>query len=290
MLATTHADVTVVYVTYQSLAIVDQLAHAINRARNVIVVDNASSDGTLEKLREKCQRAQFIESQINLGFGCANNLALANVKTKFALLVNPDCTYTEESLSRMLETFDQYPGAALIAPQAIGPGGPQVSYRAAYFAKLRPSKYIVPDGVTSAQFLSGCCMLLRLEAFEDDYFDPRFFLYFEDDDICLRAIRRGYECLLQPSATVYHELGQTSTPTFKTLDIKAYHYARSKRLLTYIHQGRLADLRVQLNYLLVSPWMIVLFFILLRKKEIFKWWGRLQAGFAIFDARNVSND
>jgi len=286
----TLGDVTVVYVTYESEALVDGLAHAINRAERVIVVDNGSTDATVKKIRESCRRAELMENPENLGFGVANNLALAKVTTRFALLVNPDCTYTDSALVLLLETADRYPSAALIAPQAMGPAGPQVSYRGSYFEKLASQPYLIPDGVTSCQFLSGCFLLLRIDAFEGRFFDPRFFLYFEDDDICLRARALGYECLLEPLATVFHHLGKTSQHKLRTSYIKAYHYARSKRLLTFKHQGRGDDLLIRLNYLLVSPWMIVLFIVLLQKEKMIKWLGRFIAGFSAFETESSSDD
>ena len=93
------ASVTIVVVTYQSAHCLARLGALLGKAPNVVVVDNASTDGTAAAVAQHLPQAQLIHNRHNTGFGAANNAGLAEVRTPYALLLNPDCEVTTDAIS-----------------------------------------------------------------------------------------------------------------------------------------------------------------------------------------------
>lgn len=271
-------DITVVTVTYDSESIIQELAQTLKFFKHVVIVDNASADATITMIAQHISHAKIIINPSNLGFGAANNIGLAVVETEYALLFNPDCKITVNDVAKLIDTAVEYPSAGLIAPQGIdGNGKNQSSYRQAFFEKRLSNHYQVPDGTCSARWLHGCCLLTRTSAFKKfGGFDTRFFLFFEDDDLCLKCIDAGFDCIIQPTASVTHFGGKSSAPSDKTELLKQFHWARSKFLLITKYQGHRKALLYRIKIATCSPLAIFFFLLVGRKKYLIKWlaWGR----------------
>lgn len=270
-------QITVVCVTHQSHALLDAMAQTLLPLPRVIVIDNASSDGMAAALRRRIPHATVLERTSNSGFGSANNEAMAQVRTPYALLLNPDCTVRPEDLHTLLATLQRYPAAAMVAPQSVDADGrPQKSYRQAFHEKLPKAPYRVPNATCSTSWLRACCLLVRTEAFAAlGGFDPEFFLYYEDDDLCLRARAAGYECLLEPAAVVPHAGGLSTAPSLKMSFRKHFHYARSRHLAIRRYQGKWAA-RLYLGKTALSAVPVALLYLLLLKGKLaVRWlaWG-----------------
>ncbi|CAN5416900.1 N/A [soil metagenome] len=270
-------QVTIVSVTYESNTIAQALATVLARFTNVIVIDNASRDDTAKNLSQLAPHAKVIRNPLNIGFGPANNQALALVTTPFALMLNPDCDIEVEALEHLLACAEQYPSAALIAPQGWhGEGRPQASYRHAFYEKRSAQPYQIPDGVCSAKWLHGCCLLVRVDAFRAfGGFDERFFLFYEDDDLCLRALQAGYDCLLQPLAHVLHVGGASSKPSWRTDLFKHFHFFRSRHRIIGKYVGKSAARAYRLRTALAAPFAVVIYCLFLQHRRALKWsgWG-----------------
>ncbi|HEX7385050.1 MAG TPA: glycosyltransferase family 2 protein, partial [Burkholderiaceae bacterium] len=203
-------EVTVVVVTYNSRAILRETLPPLAGLPHLVVVDNASRDDTVASVRALAPRATLIEAGANLGFGRANNLALERVTTPYALLLNPDCLLQpgpREALEALLAAARRYPDAAILAPRLYdAPGVLGLCYRPAFW-QAQPKTLLDPEGDVCSEFLTGAAMLLdmaRLRAV--GFFDPWFFLYLEDDDLCLRVRRAGHSLVLVHDATVLHRV------------------------------------------------------------------------------------
>ena len=123
-------DVTVVTVAYNSAHCLAALSAALKPLKNILIVDNASDDGLQTQLPLTLPHATLLRNDRNLGFGTANNRALAQVKTPYALLLNPDCLPTKDFLDGLLQAAGEFPDVAIIAPHLIRRNGtPEVSYR-----------------------------------------------------------------------------------------------------------------------------------------------------------------
>src|SRR4051812_5635679 len=122
-------DVTVVLVTYNSARILAESLPPLAGLR-MIVVDNASSDDTVALVPKLAPRATVIRNERNLGFGRANNRALEQVRTPFALLLNPDCLMQPADVAALLAAAQRYPEAAIVAPKLFdAPGRLGLCYR-----------------------------------------------------------------------------------------------------------------------------------------------------------------
>lgn len=252
-------QVTVILVTFHSAHCLDALDGLLAHCPHVVVSDNGSSDGTPAQVRARWPQAVVLEHGRNLGFGTANNRAIAQAKTPFAFLLNPDCEVTPEGLRELVRAAMTLPEAAIVAPQLEGaPGRPDVNYR--WPSTLWPSRGPGAEGPACVGFVVGAAMLLRLERFADTgFFDEGFFLYYEDDDLCLRMFQRHRPIVLWPAvAAVHRARGSVKGKTpWKSEYLRGYHHAQSKLIYTAKHrslaQARRQRWRVLLGTTLALP-------------------------------------
>lgn len=232
-------DVTIIIVTFNSSHCIPAIAESISVFSNVIIVDNASKDGIKKILTKYLPDTIFFQNNSNLGFGAANNRALASVTTPYALLLNPDCLPTAEFFEGMFKAAIQFPDAAIIAPHLIRRNGePEVSYRwpATHWKSGGPKA----EGPCCVGFVCGAVMLLNMEVMREvGFFDETFFLYYEDEDLCQRVFKQGKQIVLVPDVTITHlSRGSVKGPNpLKSEFIRGYHHAQSKLVFETKHFG-----------------------------------------------------
>jgi N-acetylglucosaminyl-diphospho-decaprenol L-rhamnosyltransferase len=195
----------------------------------VIVVDNASEDGSAEAVRARHPEVAVIENGRNLGFSAANNRGLAKARAPFVLLLNSDAELRSGALEALVTRLEDHPEEALVGPRTRdGEGVIQVSFgppltplrewrqgRLVRGVKARrPSALARAEALASREhepaWISAACLLARREALEAvGGFDEGFFLYEEDVDLCLRVGRAGWGILFTPAAEVVHHLGRS---------------------------------------------------------------------------------
>jgi N-acetylglucosaminyl-diphospho-decaprenol L-rhamnosyltransferase len=271
------SSVTIIVVTYNSAHCFTDLRTLLNHCPNLIISDNASADNSANQAKLLWPQAIVLEHSKNIGFGAANNKALEKVKTPFAFLLNPDCELSLSQLLDLLHAADQFPEAAILAPQLLNErNSPEVNYR-------WPSTYWISKGVgasapTCVGFICGAAMLLRMEKFIlTGFFDEKFFLYYEDDDLCLRLFEARLPMVIIPSILVVHKSrGSVKGPNpLRNEFLRGFHHARSKLTFTSKNIGvkEAKDLRCQLVWqtLLALPFRIIIF----SPKLIARMWGRL---------------
>ncbi len=282
-------DVTVVCVTYNSSAILESMAHTLSQFRNVVLIDNASDDETVARAKLLLPHARIIERTSNAGFGSANNQAMAMVRTPFALLLNPDCTIAPPDVQRLLACMQRFPKAGVVGPQNWrSETVAQVSHRNAFFKPDTKDLSQLPKKVVKAEWIHGCCQLIRATAFHRiGGFDEVFFLYYEDDDLCLRMGQAGYDCLLEPAARSFHRGGASSVPSIRTEFIKRFHYARSRQIAIRRYMGTGAARLHLTKLILASVPAILVYGLLLRRKHVIKWAGWGYAALAASLSLNV---
>lgn len=271
-------EVTVVIVTYNSAHCIEALAPFLAECPHVIVSDNGSQDDTASVVKQWLPHAMTLSHGSNLGFGAANNRALERVQTPLALLLNPDCTIEPAHLQRLIQTAHDHPDAAIVAPQLLdGQGRPDVNYRFPHL--MWTSKGPAAEGPACVGFVCGAAMLFRLAAFEPTgYFDEDFFLYYEDDDLCLRLFHRSIPIVVDPSAFAVHRsrgsvLGQRP---WRSEYWRGYHHVQSKLLFAAKHRSE-TDARLQRRRLLWLTALALPFRVLaFSPKLIARMWGRWQ--------------
>jgi GT2 family glycosyltransferase len=272
-------DVTIVIVTFNSAHCLPDLGRHLAVCPHIILVDNGSDDGCSQLALNHLPQAQVIALPANLGFGAANNRALEKVKTPFALLLNPDCEITTEAIQRLLQTAHQWPDAAMVAPQLLqANGAPEVNYRWPHLL-WHSQGPAVTDGPACVGFICGAAMLLRVAAFENQFFDEQFFLYYEDDDLCMRLFNQGQAMLIDPAAVAIHRSRGSvrGKSPLRSEYIRGYHHAQSKLIFAAKHSSYAAAQRLRRELIwktsLALPLRLVLFSPMLIARMLGRWTG-----------------
>jgi len=251
-------DLTVVVVAYRSAphlpaCLESAAASSDGLAQETIVVDNASGDGTPDLVRAQAPEARLIVNESNRGFAAAVNQAARMARGRHVLLLNPDARPLPGCIARLASELDTRPEVALAGPQLLGPdGGLQPSawpapgllslaYDALLLHNLMPRSRL---GLVSApgrepvdvECLSGACLLVRRSAFEAlGGLDERFFIYYEDTDLAVRARAAGYRVRLVPAAQAVHLVGGSAFQDRRQFLIR-FHESRG-RFLAKHHRG-----------------------------------------------------
>ncbi|HMH24406.1 MAG TPA: glycosyltransferase family 2 protein [Puia sp.] len=215
----------------------------------IFVVDNHSSDGSMEWLPPRFPGVQFIDLQDNIGFGRANNHALAKAGGKYILFLNPDTVLAEDSLLTILTFMESAPAAGAAGVRMIDGGGrflkesrrgfpsPWVAFcKLAGLTALFPRSprfaeyylgYLPETQNHPAPILSGACMTVRKAVLEiTGGFDEQFFLYAEDIDLSYRIGQAGYTNYYIADTTILHYKGES---TFKDARyVKLFYKAMSQ--------------------------------------------------------------
>lgn len=235
-------DVTIVIVTFNSAHCLPELGRLLAGCPHITVVDNGSDDGCVQAVGQHLPNAHVIALHNNLGFGAANNRALAQLQTPFALLLNPDCEITPQTIVQLLHTAHQWPQAAMVAPQLLqASGAPEVNYRWPHLL-WHSRGPAVTDGPACVGFVCGAAMLLRMSAFGGQFFDERFFLYYEDDDLCTRLFNQRQAMVIDPAATATHRSRGSvrGKHPLRSEYIRGYHHAQSKLIYARKYQSTFA--------------------------------------------------
>jgi GT2 family glycosyltransferase len=275
-------QVTVVVVTYHSAHCLKALDTLLAQCPHVVISDNGSGDSTPEQARKLWPHAKVLLHGRNLGFGAANNRALTETRTPLALLLNPDCEMTPESVRELVRVAGDMPEAAIVAPQLLGaPGRPDVNYR--WPSTLWASRGAGAEAPACVGFVVGAAMLFRLSRFEGvGFFDERFFLYYEDDDLCLRLFQQHRPIVVWPAVTAVHRARGSvrGKAPWKSEYLRGYHHAQSKLIYTAKHrshaQARRQRWSVLLGTTVALPLRVVLFSPKLVARMAGRWMGLLQ--------------
>ena len=243
-------------------------------AGEAVVVDNASTDGSAAVV-ETIPQATLVRNVANVGFGPAVNQAVALAKSPLLLLINPDCRVIPGAVSTLRSVLDAEPSCAVVGPRILDPDGAvQGSARGdpdmltGLFGRTGALRAVLPflpvarrnvvaeDAVRTGassivvDWLSGACMLVRRDAFlAAGGFDERFFLYWEDADLCRRLRNRGFHVRYVPGATAVHKVGQSSQ-TARRSSIRAFHASAYLYYATHVAPGALNPRRLLARALL----------------------------------------
>ncbi len=186
----------------------------------VVVVDNASSDCSVDAIREKFPSVQIISNKENLRFAGGNNVGIRyalDYGADYVLLLNNDTVVDKEFLTEMVAIADQSARMGMIGPKIyyysepkkIWYAGGRIEWWKGWVShigirELDGGQY---DAITEVDYLTGCCMLVKREVIEKvGILDESFYIYGEDADWCIRASRAGYKLMYVPSSMVWHKL------------------------------------------------------------------------------------
>ena len=237
-----------------------------------VVVDNASTDGSSDLVAEFAPHARVEKNTVNVGFGRGINQGAHASTAPVILIMNPDCRLERGALATMRAELDARERCASVGPRVLDPdGSEQGSARGdpdmltGLFGRTSPLRRLLPSSAVSRRnvvsagreratvdWVSGACMLVRRSAFDEvGGFDPRYFLYWEDADLCRRLRARGYEIRYVPAAAAVHQVGHSSK-TAKAASIKAFHKSAYLYYATHVAPGALNPKRAIARLLLAA--------------------------------------
>lgn len=250
-------NLTIVIVTFESAGIINFCLNKINLQKyDVILVDNNSSDRTVEIAKEFLPESNIIKLKNNSGFGRANNVGLKKVETDYALVLNPDAFIEEEDIEKVLSFLETDPKTAIAG--AI-PYNCAINEEGIITKSEQP--VLVSFGTATKEtseiyytrFITGASMFLRMSVFRKiGFFDEEFFLYCEDNEICKRVLKNGYKNALLKNTKFFH-CSQKSSKESRNEKVlwhrlgwsKSYYITATNGVIV----GKLVSLRILLKYL-----------------------------------------
>lgn len=235
--------------------LVESILSQTLQPREIFVVDNASSDQGAALFQKLCPQARIILNERNMGFGRANNHAIAKAQSSHILLLNPDVRLTPSFVSQLVKALTERPNAGSVCGKLLRGDG-SIDSAGQFIQKNRQAfnrGQSEPDSPEYAQACEvfgppGSAALYRKDslvsvAVHDRVFDPAFFLYYEDTDLSWRLRLAGWECWYEPSALGWHE-------AHEALPAPLQVHARANRYLMIAKNDGLADLLTDLFPLL----------------------------------------
>src|SRR3989344_4116278 len=237
-------EVSVIIVAYNSENFIERCIRSVLKYEpncELIVFDNNSSDKTIDRVKLLESRVKIIESDVNLGFARANNNAVKMATGNFLFFLNPDTELTMPVVNKLIEFYEITPNVGLIAPKLEMVNGKiQTSVRKlpTVFGAFKEfilgmkgeySEYVPGmEDPTEVEMVYGAAILIKKDLFEKlGGFDGRYFLYYEDIDLCRRVRQLGKKVYFHPKVTIKHLLGGTGSEVNKyELNLKSariYH-------------------------------------------------------------------
>ena len=220
----------------------------------IILVDNASTDGSAEEAGQKFSGINLIRSDQNLGFGQANNLGAQKARGEYLAFLNPDTVVTQDWLLQLILTLEDVLDAGLATPkilllsmpERINTCGNEIHFTGIPACRGWLSPADTLNKIEDVFSISGAAFVARRSVFEDvGGFDETFFLYAEDNDLSWRVQLAGYRCLYVPTAVVYHEYEAQFHP-------EKYFYLERNRYQMLLKNFRWRTLLLLLPALLFS--------------------------------------
>lgn len=231
-------DLSIIIVNYNVKEFLQNLIHSIEKAsqnitKEIIIIDNASDDGSVEFIREKFPQVKLIANNTNLGFGKANNIGLKQASGEYVLLINPDTIVAEDTFEKMIKFFGSNSNVGLAGCKILNPDGTlQLACRRSFpgpwtsFTKVTGLSSVFPKSKIFARYnltyldenqtyevdaISGSFMMMRKEVYDKvGGFDEQFFMYGEDLDLCYRIQKAGYKVYYNHSTKIIHYKGEST--------------------------------------------------------------------------------
>lgn len=248
-------------------------------SHEVIIVDNGSTDDTLDMLHQEFPAARLIQNSKNLGFAHPSNQAMQAAQGSYLLLLNPDTIVLPGAFNELVGYLENHPEVGICGPKVLNRDGTlqkackrgvsrpwaAFSYFSGLSALFPHSKrfggyllnYLDEDEIHEVDGISGSCMMIRHQLVDQiGYLDERFFAYQEDADYCFQAKKNGWKVVYLPSAKVIHFGGQggSRVQPFKSI----YEWHRSYYL--YYRKNLASDYFFLFNwfyYLLMGVKMVI---------------------------------
>jgi len=262
-------DLSIIIVNYNVKEFLQNLLQSIEKAssnisKEIIIIDNASDDGSVDVIKEKFPSIKLIQNKDNIGFGRANNQGLSIAKGKYILFINPDCIVSEDTFDKMISFFELHLDCGLAGCKILNSDGSlQLACRRSFpgpwtsFTKVTGLSSLFPNSKIFARYnltyldesqvyevdaVSGSFMMVRREAYEKiGGFDEQFFMYGEDLDLCYRIQKAGFKVYYVPDTQIIHYKGE-STKRSNLDETKLFYDAMHKFVKKHLSSFPLVEI------------------------------------------------
>jgi N-acetylglucosaminyl-diphospho-decaprenol L-rhamnosyltransferase len=245
-------------------------------ATEIIVVDNASGDGSMEMVRAEFPDVRLIANQANRGYTGGNNDGIAAATGRYVMILNPDTRVLDGALTAMVAYADAHSDVGVVGPQLLNPDGSVQSSRRRFptlMTGLFESTWLQPlaprnvlrryyvldqpdDAIQEVDWLFGACFLVRREVIQQvGALDEDFFMYSEEMDWCRRIRQAGWKVVYLPQAQVIHYGGKSSDQVAAQRHI---YFQTSKVRYFRKHHGALTAGVLRVALLAMYAWQLVL--------------------------------
>ena len=246
-------ELTVVIVTFKSEAKILDCIRSTGGLAEIIVVENSNNINFKKKLENEFSNLKCILTGENLGYAAANNIGLRSVKTKYALVLNPDTILDKNAIKRFLESAEKFKDFWL-----MGPASDQM-------VDLEFGE----NDLIEVNNLKGFAIFLNLSKFNNEYFDERFFLYFEEIDLCKKVKNNNGKIYLDRKIKINHEGSQSvnNLNKFELEKNRNWHWMWSTFYYHKKYKGFFLALIIIFPKLLSAFFKIIIYSILFDKNK-----------------------
>ena len=259
----TRQNLSVIIVSYKSDYVIENCINSIDSEIEIIVIDNAGNNQLKEKIETKYKNVKCILSKENLGMGAGNNLGIKNVNKDFVLILNPDVTLEKSSIDEMILASKEIENFGIIAPLSV-----KSEYPNYYLKEGENYNPIKPFKVKSVDGYAMLLNLKKLKKLDNFYFfDENFFLYLENEDLCMRLEKRDENIYIIPKSRINHLGGKAVDPKYKKEIeyLRNWHWMWSKFYYNKKHFGYLIAVFKVLNNLISAKIKFFYYLITLNK-------------------------
>ena len=239
-----------------TLNCLDSVSKIENSSFETVVVDNGSTDASVEVIRKQHPDIKIIETGRNLGYAGGNNVGIQHAldsDADYILVLNNDTSVAPDILDQLIKAANKYPNAAALGPVVCEMDKPDQIWTAGEFFEdiISPVSFKQGDALASisaeeslnTQWVNGAAFFVKADIFREiGLFDEKFFLTYEESDWCCRAQNKGYNCLVIPAAIIWHKVassfGNESSP------LRAYYSTRNKLLFVEKNRSRMDFFRL----------------------------------------------
>ncbi len=257
-------NITFIIVTYQSENIVKNCLDSLPKDSKKIIVENSNNINLEKDLRAKYDNIEVILSK-NVGMGAGNNIGLKACKTKYAYVLNPDTKLNKDTMKNLIDTLNQVSDFTLASPLNDNQNIP--NYKKADLKKN------ISENILSVESIDGFSMLFNLKKFPDqNFFDENFFLYLENDDLCLRVKQKNEFVYVVKNSLINHIGGIATNENLEYL--RNWHWSWSKFYYSKKHKGYIYALMQGLPKYLSSMVKYFFYFIINKKYKSKTYYNR----------------
>jgi len=202
-------NLSIVIVTLRSEKVIDRCINSINKNLPIIVVENSNNTEFKNYLENNYKNVQCILSKNNLGTGAGYNIGIKFSKTDYVYAINPDITFETNALDEIFMASEKIENFSILSPICSDENFPN------YGLINKKKNYIDNNLPFQVSYVDGFSMLLNKRKFKNNYyFDENFFMYWENNDICVRAINEGGSVFIIPRAKINHLGAKAVNPKF----------------------------------------------------------------------------